>query len=161
MSAITFSTRISMAHTYHQHLYHLVWSTKEREQLILPEYKERIFQFLGGAFKNADCNIFQVGGMPDHVHILLGIPPKYAVSEIIRDVKVCSSKWIAHTFPQCRNFSWQEGFGSFTVSASQKDNVFQYIVNQEHYHKTRTFREEFIELIIKHGIQFDEKYLWC
>ena len=149
-----------MAHTYYQNLYHLIWSTKERRPLIPSESKQRIFEYLGGAFKTAGCIPLQVGGMSDHVHVLLGIPPKFAISEVIRDVKVCSTKWIGATLPDCKQFSWQEGFGSFTVSVSQKDSVYQYILRQEEHHKTRSFTDEFKEFLKIHDVQYDEKYLW-
>ena len=128
--------------------------------MILQEHKDRIFEYLGGLLKTSGCNSIQVGGMSDHVHILAAIPPKYAVSEIVRDIKVASSKWINLFFPDIKGFSWQEGYGSFSVSTSQKQAVKNYILDQEKHHKTKTFREEFIEFLELHEIEYDEKYLW-
>ena len=149
-----------MAHTFYQNYYHLVWSTKERQSLILQEHKDRIFEYLGGLLKTSGCSSIQVGGMSDHIHILAAIPPKYAVSEIVRDLKVASSKWINLSFPDIKGFSWQEGYGSFSVSTSQKQAVKNYILDQEKHHKTKTFREEFIEFLELHEIEYDERYLW-
>lgn len=149
-----------MAHTFYQNYYHLIWSTKNRQPMILPEYKNRIFEYLGGSLKTLGCTSLQVGGVSDHIHILAAIPPKYAVSEIIRDIKVCSSKWINSSLPNVKEFSWQEGYGSFSVSSSQKEAVTSYILDQEKHHKTRTFKDEFVEFLNLHEIEFDEKYLW-
>jgi putative transposase len=149
-----------MAHTYHQHLFHLVWSTKERRSLIPSSHKRRLWEYLAGAFQTAECAPIQIGGMSDHIHVLLGVPPKHAVSEIIRDIKLCSSKWIRATLSDCQDFAWQEGFGSFTVSVSQKEVVARYILNQEEHHKKQTFKEEFLELLRAHSVEYDEAYLW-
>lgn len=149
-----------MTHTFYQHLYHIIWSTKERKSLILPEFKKTTFAFLAGAFKTAGCIPIEIGRMADHVHALVKIPPKYAISEIIRDVKVCSSKWYNANFASHWKFSWQEGFGSFTVSTSQQATVHQYILNQEDHHKIHTFKEEFTKFLEIHKIEYDEKFLW-
>jgi REP element-mobilizing transposase RayT len=149
-----------MAHTYYQNCYHLVWSTKERLPLIPQESKSRLFEYTYGAFKNAECFPIIVGGMTDHIHILTEIPPKLSVSEVIRDIKICTSKWINIGLPINEKFSWQEGFGSFSVSSSKKDVVYQYIQNQELHHKKQTFKDEFLAMLDKHGIEYDPKYLW-
>ncbi len=149
-----------MAHTFYQNYYHIVWSTKERQPTMLPEYKNRIFEYLGGSLKTLGCTPLQVGGVSDHVHILAGIPPKYAVSEIVRDIKVGSSKWINSSMSNIKGFAWQEGYGSFSVSSSQKGAVTRYILDQEEHHKAKTFRDEFIEFLRLHEVEYDEKYLW-
>jgi putative transposase len=149
-----------MAHTFYQNYYHLVWSTKERQPMILNEYKNRIFEYLGGSLKTLGCSSLQVGGMQDHVHILAAIPPKYAVSEIVRDIKVGSSKWINSLLPNIKGFSWQEGYGSFSVSSSQKNAVLRYILDQEKHHEIKSFREEFIEFLDLHEVKYDKDYLW-
>ena len=149
-----------MTHTYYQNLYHLVWSTTERRPLLPSQSKHRVFEYLAGAAKTAECLPVQIGGMPDHVHLLLAIPPKHAVSHIVRDIKICSTKWIKSVLPDSQSFAWQEGFGSFSVSASQKEAVMQYIANQEEHHKTRTFQEEFTTFLKIHSVQYDEAFLW-
>lgn len=128
--------------------------------MIPQDSKDRVFEYIFGAMKTSGCLPLVVGGMTDHVHILSEIPPKFAISEIIHNVKICTSKWINMTLPNSGKFAWQEGFGSFTVSASKKDIVFQYIQNQEKHHQSKSFKEEFIELLNMHGVKFEEKYLW-
>ena len=149
-----------MSHTYYQNIYHLIWSTNQRKPLIPPDLKQRIFEFLGGTFKVAGCMPIEIGGMADHIHALVAIPPKFAVSDIVRDAKISSNKWCRSEVSNSRDFSWQEGFGSFTVSKSQIENVRHYILNQEEHHKKKTFKEEFIRLLELHEIEFEEKYLW-
>ena len=149
-----------MSHTLYQNLYHLIWSTKERKLFLNAAVKERVFEYLGGSLKQGGCISLQVGGMADHVHILASIPPKYAVSNIVRDIKVCSSKWLRITFPEFQQFAWQEGFGSFTVSTSQKDAVISYIQNQEKHHSQKDFKNKFVEFLQLHEVEYDERYLW-
>jgi len=148
-----------MTHTYHKNYYHLVWSTKERLPAIIPEHKDQMFAYLGGTLKTLKCFPLQIGGMHDHVHILTIIPPHFAVANIIRDIKISSTKWM-NSLPNVKGFSWQEGYGSFTVSESQKEAVINYILNQEKHHQTRTFKDEFLELLKLHDVEYDEKYLW-
>jgi putative transposase len=149
-----------MTHTYHQLLYHLIWSTKERKSVIRKEYHDRFFPYLGGIFRSLECAPIQIGGMPDHVHALVSIPPRISISEIVRNSKVSSSKWLKDNYPELDSFSWQEGYGAFTVSSSSEQAVIQYIQNQENHHRERDFREEFLGLLKKHRVSFDEKYLW-
>ena len=149
-----------MAHTFYKNYYHLVWSTKDRIPLILDQHKDRIFEYIGGSIKIAGCASLKVGGMNDHIHILTAIPPKYAVSEIVRDVKIASSKWINSTLPNNNKFSWQEGFGSFKISKSQIESVKRYILDQEKHHQIKSFKEEFIKFLKLNEIKFEEKYLW-
>jgi len=149
-----------MTHTFYDHYYHLIWSTKERKPLILDEYKDRIFEYLGGSLRTLGCISLQTGGMNDHIHILAGIPPKLSISNVVRDIKIASSKWINTSLPKANEFSWQEGYGSFTVSKSQRKAVQEYILNQEQHHKTKSFRDEFIALLNLHEIAFDSEFLW-
>ncbi len=149
-----------MAHTHHQNIFHLVWSTKDRKPIIIDSLKSQMFAFIAGAFKTAGCNPIQIGGMPDHIHALVAIPPRCAVSDVVRDIKICSSKWAQQNFPVGKSFAWQGGFGSFTVSASQVENVRKYILNQDEHHKVRSYQDEFKKFLELYGVKFDEKYLW-
>jgi REP element-mobilizing transposase RayT len=149
-----------MSHTYCQLLYHLVWSTKNRSPSIPSSFEERLHCYIGGAFKTKQCLPLQIGGMPDHVHVLVSIPPTILLSEIVRNVKVCTTKWMQQTDLINENFSWQEGYGAFSVSASNREGVTNYIQQQKEHHKKHNFKEEFLMLLGKHGIAFDEKYLW-
>jgi len=149
-----------MTHTYYQLLYHLVWSTKERRPLITADLQNRLYEYIGGTFRSLKCFPILFGGIHDHVHLCVEIPPKYALADIVRNVKVSSSKWVRQNFPIKKEFEWQEGYGAFSVSPSCKEAVLQYIKNQEIHHKERNFREEFLLLLQKHAVKYDEKYLW-
>jgi putative transposase len=147
-----------MSHTYHKLLYHLVWSTANREPTIQSEFEDQLHHFIGGAFKTKKCIPLLVGEMPDHIHAFVAIPPHMAIAEVIRNVKVGSTKWIKQNIPY--NFAWQEGYGAFSVSTSNKQAVLDYVKNQKEHHKQKSFKDEFLGLLNKHEIEFDEKYLW-
>jgi len=149
-----------MSHTYHQLIYHLVWSTKERQPLITPDIQNRLYEYMGGTLRSLACQPLLIGGMPDHVHFCVGIPPTLVPAEIIRSVKVASSKWVSQNFQIDKKFQWQEGYGAFTVGPSSKKAVLKYIKNQETHHKKRDFKEEFLWLLKNHDIEFEEKFLW-
>lgn len=149
-----------MSHTYIQLFYHLIWSTKNRELSIPSAFEERLHEYLGGAFKTKMCSPLQIGGMADHIHALVTIPPTASVAEIVRNVKVTTTKWVHEINPQCKNFGWQEGYGAFSVSASKQEVVMNYIKNQKEHHQGRSFKEEFLILLNQHGVEYDEKYLW-
>ena len=119
-----------MAHTYVQLFYHLIWSTKNRELSIPAAVQDRLHDYLGGAFKAKGCLPLQIGGMADHIHVLVTIPPAIAVAEIVRNVKVTTTKWVRDNFHQLNDFSWQEGYGAFSVSVSKQEVVKNYIQNQ-------------------------------
>ena len=150
-----------MAHTYFQLLYHLVWSTKDRKSLISDnQFEDRLHNYIGGSFKAKDCLPLQIGGMPDHLHALVTIPPTLQIAEVIRNIKVSSSKWAHQIYPEFSGFGWQEGYGAFSISASNREAVVNYIKNQKEHHKVRSFQDEFIALLDRYGINYDEKYLW-
>ena len=147
---------MSYVSSYH----HCVFSTKERRPLITPELRERIWPFLGGIARQNNMKAIEVGGVGDHVHILLSLPSTIPISKAIQLIKGGSSKWIHETFPEHRLFSWQEKYGAFSVSVSSLDDVIEYIRNQEEHHRKMTFQEEFITLLKKHRIEYDEQSLW-
>ena len=149
-----------MPQSYCNLLYHMVFSTKHRQPLITPDIRERVYSYLGGGLKGEKGIPILINGMEDHVHILAALHQDCSVSTVLRNIKANSSKWIHRDFSGHDNFAWQSGYGTFTVSASQKDSVFKYIENQEEHHKTMTFKEEFIRLLKKHGIEYDERYIW-
>lgn len=140
--------------------YHIVFGTKLREPTITPEIRPRLWEYLGGAVRGEGGIPILVGGMADHVHLLVTLRQDRALSDLLRQIKSNSSGWLHDTFPTAATFRWQAGYGAFTVSQSQVDKVRRYIANQERHHKTRTFEEEFRELLIRHGIEFEERYLW-
>ena len=149
-----------MSQSYCSLLYHFVFSTKHREAIITPEIQEHLYGYLAGALKGEKCAPILIGGMPDHVHILTGLHQDCAPSAVLRSIKANSSKWLHRDFSAYRAFAWQAGYGGFTVSASQCDAVYRYIKRQESHHKVMTFQEEFIGMLKKHKIEYDERYIW-
>ncbi len=139
---------------------HIVFSTKERCCMICPEWADRVYQYIGGILRAHDCCLMAAGGMPDQVHLLLSLGKTRSIAEIIRIVKSNSSSWISDTFPLPGRFAWQTGYGVFSVSRSQMDRVREYISTQESHHRAETFQEEFLRLLERHGIEYDDRYLW-
>jgi REP element-mobilizing transposase RayT len=140
--------------------YHLVFSTKRREPAITPELRPRLWDYPGGIFRGEGGIPIQVGGTADHVHLLVTPTQRRALAECMRVLKANSSGWAHDTFPSAAGFWWQDGYGAFTVSHSALDRVKAYNTNQEEHHRQRTFQEEFRELLIRHGVEFNEQYLW-
>jgi len=138
---------------------HLVFSTKNRAPLINDDLAPRLHAYFGGIV-NAHGTLLCVGGMPDHVHLLASVGRDTSTSELLRELKANSSKWIHETFAEQRNFSWQAGYAAFSVSYSRIDKVRHYIETQAEHHRTRTFQEEFLELLRRHHLAFDERYIW-
>jgi REP element-mobilizing transposase RayT len=148
-----------MAHTYSSSLFHCTWSTKERRPLITPEMQERLWAYLGGIAKQNDMRALAIGGVEDHVHVLLSLPSTMPIAKAVQLLKGGSSKWVHETFPD-KLFAWQEGYGAFSVGISQVDDTVAYIRGQAEHHQRRTFQEEFLAILEKHGIQYDPKYVW-
>ena len=140
-------------------LYHLVFSTKGRIPLISDEIQAPLYDYMGGIIRNQGGKAIEIGGMPDHVHCLARLPARKAVSDILRAIKSDSSGWVNRERRGDR-FAWQTGYGAFTVSHSQVGKVRQYIRTQEEHHRERSFEMELLSLLKKHGIEYDEQYLW-
>ena len=139
-------------------LVHLVFSTKNRQPFIAADQRNRTFAYLAGALKGIDCPVVTVGGVADHIHLLFVLARTLALSKVVEEVKKESSKWAkVHIHP---DFFWQNGYGAFSVSPSIVPQVSAYIQNQEEHHRTLTFQDEFRELLRRHGIEWDEKYVW-
>jgi putative transposase len=149
-----------MANTYTSLHYHITFSTKNRERWITPDLEPRIWAYLGGIARDNRIVPFKIGGVEDHVHLLLGMPPTVAPSKMVQLLKGGSSKWIHDTFPALRGFGWQDGYGAFTVSKSNLPDVVKYVETQREHHRGKTFQEEFRALLDRHGIGYDERYLW-
>jgi REP element-mobilizing transposase RayT len=130
--------------SYISSYFHCVFSTKERRRLIEPELRDRLWPFLGGIARQNKMKAIEIGGVEDHVHILLSLPPTMAVSKALQLIKGGSSKWIHETFPENRPFAWQEEYGAFSASVSQLDKTINYIKEQEAHHRRMTFQEEFL-----------------
>jgi putative transposase len=149
-----------MANTYTALYYHIIFSTKHRHRWLIPDIEERVWAYLGGIARENKMTALQVGGIEDHIHILLGAPPTIAPSKAVQLLKGGSSKWIHETFPNMRAFAWQDGYGAFTVSKSAVPDVIKYIQNQREHHRTMTFQDEYLMFLKRHGVEYDERYLW-
>ena len=145
-----------MPSAWTQNFYHTVFSTKDRLNLITPELETRLYPFIGGILHDLRCTLLAINGTADHIHLLVGYRADLSHSEMLRHIKGRSSKWIHETFPLQAGFAWQEGYGGFTVSRSAVQAVEQYIAKQKEHHQHRDFASEFLELLRRHGIEFDE-----
>jgi putative transposase len=115
---------------------------------------------MGGIARENKFKALQIGGIEDHVHLLLSLPSTLPISKALQLVKGGSSKWIHDTFPQHQDFEWQEGYGAFSVGISQAEDTTKYIANQREHHRTKTYQEEFLAILERHGIEYDPRYIW-
>jgi len=148
-----------MAGTFSRLLYHVVFSTKHRTLFIDPKVRAELYPYMEGIVRNLGGWLLALGGMPDHVHLLIRLKPDMPVSDLVRDVKANSSKWVHDQRDLPADFAWQKGYAAFTVSESQEGAVRSYILNQEKHHRRTSFEEELVALLRKHGIEFDPAYL--
>ncbi|MDZ7626357.1 MAG: IS200/IS605 family transposase [Ignavibacteriaceae bacterium] len=148
-----------MANTFTQIYIHFVFAVQNRASLILPEWKDELYKYITGIVQKNGHKLIAINGVPNHVHIFTGYKPQQLIPELMQDVKGSSSKWINEKKFVKGKFSWQEGYGAFSYSHSQIDQVVRYINNQEKHHKKQSFREEYLLLLKKFNIQFDEKYV--
>jgi REP-associated tyrosine transposase len=149
-----------VSHAYARLHYHLVFSTKNRLPHIKSDFQDRLYGYMKGIVLNLDGVVEESGGVEDHVHLLLFIPPKHALSDAIKTIKANSSKWVHEEFPDRQEFAWQRGYGIFTVSESNVSAVKVYIQKQAEHHRRLTFQEEFLTFLEKHGIEYDARYVW-
>lgn len=138
---------------------HIVFSTKHRQPQIKPDFQPRLFEYIGGILRNHSSCLIAAGGMPDHVHLLASLGRTIAVAEAVRLIKSNSSGWI-HGELALPDFHWQDGYGAFAVSYSNIDPVKSYLANQEQHHRRVTYQEEFLELLKRHNLEWDERYIW-
>ena len=149
-----------MANTYSQIYLHFVFSTKSRREVISPEIEERVWSYIAGVAKHHGIAPIQIGGIETHVHALVGVPTTMSSSQGAKALKGDSSYGIRREFSGMANFGWQDGYGVFSVSQSVISSVANYIKNQREHHSNRSFEEEYVELLKKHGIDYDERYLF-
>jgi len=147
---------VSYVSSYH----HCVFGTKERRPLLTPALRQRLWPFLGGIARQNGMKAIEIGGVEDHVHILLSLPSTVPLAKALQLIKGGSSKWVHETFPEHRLFGWQEKYGAFSVSVSQLAKTIEYVKTQPEHHRRMTFQEEFVALLKKHRIEYDERYLW-
>ena len=149
-----------MPTTHHGILIHVVFSTKQRFKLLKSAWRNELFVYIGGITKENKSMLLKAGGVEDHVHLLLKMSPAYSISETVKLIKGNSSRWINEQRKVNARFSWQRGYGAFSVSESQMEIVGNYIANQETHHLRRSFEDEYLELLKKHRIEFDPKYVF-
>ena len=149
-----------MAHTFANLLTHVIFSTKDRLPTIRPEFKADLWAYLGGIARSIEGQALIVGGTADHAHLLMWLPPTLAISDCLRVLKANSSRWMHETHSAQSQFSWQTGYGAFSVSQSNVPGVVKYIQRQEEHHKRVTFQEEFLAFLKKNNVAYDPRYIW-
>jgi REP element-mobilizing transposase RayT len=143
-----------------QNYLHIVFATKHREKLIYPPYEDQLYAYLGMICKNQDCPVLAVGGYQDHIHILCRLSKNIALSDLIRELKTNSSKWMKARGDALQNFRWQNGFGAFSIDYRGVDPVIQYIKHQHQHHRKRDFRKELLDFFENYDLDYNEEYLW-
>jgi REP element-mobilizing transposase RayT len=149
-----------MANTYTQIYIHVVFAVEGRQNLILPEHNDELQKYITGIVSGQNQKLIAINNMPDHLHLLLGLRPDSSLSDLVRDVKAGSSKFIHEKRWVAGRFSWQEGFGAFSYSRSQLGAVIGYIENQQKHHARKSFREEYVELLEKFNVNYDLRYVF-
>ena len=139
---------------------HIVFSTKDRESWLSLDVRARMHAYLATVCRDLGAEVVRVGGVADHVHIATTLPRTLSQAQLIEQAKKISSKWVKTVDAHYRGFFWQRGYGAFSVSPSQLEAVLQYVDAQEEHHRARTFQEEYRELLHRHGVDFDERYVW-
>ncbi len=141
-------------------LVHIIFSTKDRMRVIKPDIEEELFAYIGGILRDQGAQPIKIGGAEDHLHIFCGLPRTITIGRLLEEIKKCSSKWIKTKGPEYRRFSWQGGYGIFSVGESGIENVKKYIANQKTHHRSMTFKEEFREFLDRYRVEYDERYVW-
>ena len=148
-----------MSRTFTNLLTHLIFSTKNRDPMIVLEIEPELHRYLGGLTRDLKGKAYGINGTFDHVHMLVSLPPVVSISDALRYLKANSSGWVHDKWPS-KPFAWQLGYGAFSVSKSNVPEVLRYIARQKEHHRKVTFKEEFLEFLIKYGIEYDERYIW-
>jgi len=145
--------------TYTQILYHIIFSTKHREPVLNQENRPQLYKYIWGILNKKQCHLYRIGGVSDHIHMASHIHPSVSLAGLVKDIKVASSVYIKENKLFEKFCAWQIGYAAFTYGYKDKDRLVKYIKNQEIHHRKESFREELVELLREHDIQFDEKYL--
>jgi putative transposase len=138
--------------------YHIIFATKDREPRLVEPWRASLHDYLGGTARGLGAQPQGVGGVADHVHMLISLKATHCLSDFMRELKKAASTWIREK-QQIPNFQWQNGYAAFTVSASARESVQDYIARQEEHHRGKSYREEVLEFLLKSGVEFDERYL--
>lgn len=141
-------------------VFHIIFSTKERRNLLQQPMRSRIYEYIGGIVRTQQGTLIAIGGTKDHVHLLILMNKNLTIPASLKDIKSVSTKWIHNTFRDLQIFSWQGGYAAFSVSNHDISEIKAYIENQEEHHHKVTFQEELLSLLKDHGIEYDERYLW-
>jgi len=141
-------------------LIHIIFSTKKRKPFIQPEIIQDLHQYMGGISRHLKTPVHEIGGIEDHVHLLISLPRTLTLSKFIEEIKKGSSKWMKTNGEQYNQFAWQNGYGAFSIGQSKFDILRKYIQNQHDHHKKISFQNEFRYFLNKYHIEFDEKYVW-
>lgn len=149
-----------MAQSLSKIILHLVFSTKNRTKLILPEFRSELFAYMAGICSSVQSQAYKIGGTENHVHIACSLPRTISVGDLLEKVKSGSSKWIKTKSPRCSSFAWQAGYGAFSCSQSQLPDLIEYIERQPKHHFAKSFEEELRDLLKLYDVEYDEKYLW-
>ena len=149
-----------MANTYSQIYVQIVFTVKGRQNLIKKQNRSELQQYMSGIVAKREQKLLAILAMPDHIHLLVGIQPNILISDLVRDIKAGSSKFISDNNWMKGRFAWQKGYGVFSYSNSQVDRVIKYILNQEEHHKKRSFKKEYLDLLKRYEIPYDDKYLF-
>ncbi len=149
-----------MPGTFSQLYIQVVFAVKGRASLISNDWKDELHKYMAGIIKGKDQKPIIVNGMPDHIHVFIGLRPSMAISDLVRDIKNNSSNFINDNDWIKGKFQWQEGYGAFSYGHSQIENVYNYILNQEQHHKKKTFRQEYLEFLEKFEVPYEERYLF-
>ncbi len=150
-----------MANSYTSLFVHTIFSTHNREPVLTTTaVRNRLWPYMGGIARQNRIKALSVGGTADHAHMLVSIPASIAVAKVVQLIKGGSSKWLHENISALRGFAWQEGYGAFSVGASQVDEVVAYIARQEEHHRIKSFQEEYLSFLKEYGIEYDERYVW-
>ncbi len=145
--------------TYTQIIYQIVFSTKHRERVMKKKNRDDLFKYIWGIIKNKNCHLYRINGVEDHLHIVTHLHPSISLASLVKDIKVASSMYIKEQNLFEGFIGWQDGYGAFTYTVKEKDRLIEYVKNQEEHHKIKTFKDEYLELLKEHEIEFDEKYM--
>lgn len=160
LSELTQTITFGMGQSLVRNYMHIVFSTKHRQPLIKPPFESELHNYVGGVCKEFDCQPLIVGGYVDHIHILCLLSKKITLMKLLEKVKSHSSKWIKTLVESIEHFYWQDGYGAFSVGPSGVDRAKRYIANQHNHHKKQSFKDEFLEMLVTHDMDYDERYMW-
>ncbi|AEU35641.1 IS200/IS605 family transposase [Granulicella mallensis] len=159
-SAVSAIYPLCMAQSLSYLLIHVIFSTKDRLPLLKEEIRPKLHAYLATVTRNAGCECYRVGGVADHIHLAILLSQTLAVAELVKELKISSSKWLKAQSPTLANFAWQSGYGVFSVGSSDLEVLKKYIDMQEEHHKTLTFQQEYRIFLEKYGVEYDERYVW-